>query len=82
MLFDNIMRDGQAEARPGMFAGDKRLEDVRQNFRVDARAGIFHCDQDLVLFWQIAGVDREMPAWLHDLGGVEEQVQDHLPQLI
>src|SRR5690554_3703138 len=46
MAFNNGMRNGQSHAKPVFLGGDKRLEQVVQLRRVDARSLVDHTDQD------------------------------------
>ena len=73
---------------------EERLEDVRQDLRVDALTGIAHDDGRVVagrearmrrcradLDGQVVGADRQVAALWHRVARVDDEVHDHLLQL-
>ena len=84
---DDALADGQAQPQAAELAGDRRLpllervEDRRQDLRLDADAGVDDLDDDPVLRPSpalVAGADGDRPALGGELHGVLDQVPEHL----
>ena len=70
----------QASARTCAVAGEKRLEDVFQGRTVHATTGVFESDPSHATL--VAQPDDDHPALIHALQPVDQQVQDHLLDLL
>ena len=82
MLANDIVGDGQSESGASFLGGDERLEDMRQDLRVNAGTGVFDRKLDLPRLWQALDADDQASPRLHDIDGIHEQVQHDLPDLL
>ena len=84
MSLDEVAHDGQADAEPALRAIDRlplldeQIEDVRQHLGRDANAGVTHA-QDHFMVDGLAA-DGNVPSRRGVLGGVGEQVRNHLAE--
>src|SRR3989338_6740940 len=80
MFFDDLIADAQPQPRPlaGGFCRKERIEYFIQDFRRDPLAGIAHVDaHEFVLS---IGFDRDGARPLDGVQGVDDQVDEDLPQ--
>src|ERR1700749_1712586 len=84
--FDQLANDGEAETHAsvnpvGAGVGlAKAVEDVRQEFGIDAHPGILH-----LYLYARAGAsqpDRYLPVRVRELDGVRDEIPDHLLQAV
>src|SRR5271170_6728692 len=80
-FLDDAVGDIQAETGSFAYAlgGEEGLKDFRPDFWRNAGAIVGDFDQNIVVVSR--GADAELPAVLHDIGGVVDQIGPHLVQL-
>src|SRR5262249_15066207 len=78
---DDRARDGEAEAAAlvAVLGGEEGLEDARQDRRCDPRAVV--ADRDGDRRGLPAELHCERAAWAERVGGVQEEVHEHLVEL-
>ena len=83
MARNDPMRNGEPQSRPGMFSGEKRIEDVLLLLEWNSRAGVLDSYDHSWAFPikgedSIFNTDGEGAAFLHSLKGILNQVIQNL----
>ena len=89
MGFDDVAAHREPQAGAALaagvrtfFGGEERIENLRQHFRRNAAAVVAHHQVDHVVLGVVQQLDQQPAAVGHRLPGVDQQVQQHLLNLV
>jgi hypothetical protein len=79
---DNLLNDGKTQPHPFVTGGEEGIEDVIQDFRGYALAGIAHLNDSGIVFPDRVALHRDGSPFFHGFNGIVKKVDEDLLDLL